>query len=79
MPGLLRSLSQTDSMRPLAGSTINVDEIEANRREQHFFNGLSSTNKYGSLISPDSVNNAAASVTSNDEMVDTSKIKKEDF
>ncbi len=49
MPGLLRSFSPTDSMKPLAGSTVNVDEIEINRRDQHF----TVNNKYGALADED--------------------------
>ncbi len=49
MPGLLRSFSPTDSMKPLAGSTVNVDEIEINRRDQHF----TVNNKYGALVDED--------------------------
>jgi hypothetical protein len=49
MPGLLRSFSPTDSMKPLAGSTVNVDEIEINRRDQHF----NVNNKYGALVDED--------------------------
>jgi hypothetical protein len=36
-------------MKPLAGSTVNVDEIEINRRDQHF----NVNNKYGALVDED--------------------------
>ncbi len=55
MPGLLRSFSPTDSLKPLAGSSLHVDnvgdEIDENRRDQHFLgsNTTVMSTKYGSL------------------------------
>ena len=65
MPGLLRSFSPTDSMKPLAGSTVNFDEIDLNRRDQHF----TVNNKYGAL--GDVNNNGVETIEQNTNLNET--------